>query len=332
MNRLQTDKKYSGQALAIVMLVLVVSALIGLSIYSRTRRDKALTLEERASAEALEVSDIVLNSLTGYSVEDIIEGLRQAEGLEPEDELNLIEGVVLLEDENNEEITTFFGAMGLSELLGVNSVSDLMGPLCPIGESTNEYRLTFAEAQQDITYPVPPGFSWSFSTRKMDMSAVGPGECKLTIYPTPSGDVGAGFVISRIYCEYDDEDRVVGCQRYREEDMESHCFSSGSGCNNSNFLDEPNWLPYNYTGTDIGVEEAIEAGSKPSEIRLQAVSGTVDVSYELSTGCPSGYKMYQLRVTANCMGVYRGKEIVIPEDKWYSPIFDYVIFNSKGNL
>ena len=36
---------YSGQALAIAMLVLVISSLIGLAMYSRTSKDKTLTLE-----------------------------------------------------------------------------------------------------------------------------------------------------------------------------------------------------------------------------------------------------------------------------------------------
>jgi len=59
MNRYMNSKntKYEAQALAITMVVLVVSAILGLSIYSRAMKDKLLTMEERASAEALEVAD-----------------------------------------------------------------------------------------------------------------------------------------------------------------------------------------------------------------------------------------------------------------------------------
>jgi hypothetical protein len=45
-----------------------------------------------------------------------------------------------------------------------------------------------------------------------------------------------------------------------------------------------------------------------------------------------GLNMYQLRATANCQGVYRGKEILIPEKKWHETIFDYVIFNNEGTM
>ena len=90
--------KYSGQALAIAMVVLVVSSLIAISIYSRTMKDKGLTLEERASAEALEVSDVILNKLTLYPVQEVIKALVDIELVSGEDyNASLKEGIVLTE-------------------------------------------------------------------------------------------------------------------------------------------------------------------------------------------------------------------------------------------
>ena len=53
--------KYSGQALAIVMIVIVVAVVIGMAMLSRTLRDQQLTVQEQTSAEALELSDSVID-------------------------------------------------------------------------------------------------------------------------------------------------------------------------------------------------------------------------------------------------------------------------------
>jgi hypothetical protein len=77
----------------------------------------------------------------------------------------------------------------------------------------------------------------------------------------------------------------------------------------------------------------------PTEVRVTAIGGTVDIGYKIwdptdptSVACSQGLQMYQLRATANCNGVYRGKEILIPEEKWHDAIFDYVIFNNEGPI
>jgi hypothetical protein len=65
--------KYESQALAIAMVVMVVSSIIAMSIFFRAQKDRTLTLEERASAEALEISDLIIDKLTQFSIEDVFE-------------------------------------------------------------------------------------------------------------------------------------------------------------------------------------------------------------------------------------------------------------------
>ena len=62
MNIMKNKKTYSGQALAIIMVVIVVCSIIGFSMFSRSLRDKRSTIQERYSAEALEVNDNILDS------------------------------------------------------------------------------------------------------------------------------------------------------------------------------------------------------------------------------------------------------------------------------
>ena len=55
-------KKYSGQAIAIIMVVLVVAAVIGASLYSRMIRNKGEVVDTRESQKALEQAGNVLDA------------------------------------------------------------------------------------------------------------------------------------------------------------------------------------------------------------------------------------------------------------------------------
>ena len=71
------------------------------------------------------------------------------------------------------------------------------------------------------------------------------------------------------------------------------------------------------------------------EVRIKAVGGTVAIAQDLDDStCTDldGLRMIQITAGANCNGVYRAKEIIIPENKWHSTIFDYVIFNGEGSI
>ena len=57
-------KKYSGQAIAIIMVVLVVAAVIGASLYSRIVRNKGEVVYTMESQKALEQAGNVLDAFT----------------------------------------------------------------------------------------------------------------------------------------------------------------------------------------------------------------------------------------------------------------------------
>lgn len=329
-------KKYEAQALAITMMILVVSSLIAMSIYSRSTRDRVLTLEERASSEALEVSDIILDSLTGYSVAEVIAGIEQSQ----ETEFNPEVGIVLEDDGNlKTQISSLFQTLGI--LSPGNRVTDLVAPICPLDNTGNLYQLTLKEAEPGVFYEIRPGFVWSLPTRKISYAPSGE-NCALNMAFEERGDSTAGFVVTKIYCLHDTDDSVLSCLDYEEEHeehIESYCFSNdGSTCNNDDFLDGDNWTPINLSDNN---EVSIYLGSSsapgapleyPTEIRVKAVGGTIAIAHTVSSGCLASFRTYQLRATANCSGVYRGKEVLLPEEKWYNTLFDYVIFNAEGSL
>jgi hypothetical protein len=125
-------------------------------------------------------------------------------------------------------------------------------------------------------------------------------------------------------------------KQYEFTDTESYCFSTGTGCYNQNFYGDA-WIPYTVNQTkDLALVESVTYLGDTynlDEIRIKAIGGTVALTYSLGSECEvDGLRMIQIQAGANCNGVYRSKEILIPETKWSSTIFDYVIFNGQGSI
>ena len=334
-------KKYEGQALAITMVVLIISALIGLSIYSRTMKDKMLTMEERASAEALEVSDTILEKLTLQSIDEVIAGM--AAMPIPVGVNDLEKGVVLREGgkDGASEISELFRLDTLNIIGEGQTLGGLLSPLCPMGVASNEYQLTLKTADENMYTDYGPGVVWSLPTKNV---LRGKAECSLNLNFDIRGSSKVGFVVSKIYCEYGEDGLATECKKYVVDDFDKYCFSiNGSTCNaGEKFYDgntgDSNWIPFNPDAESIPIE--MGNATSPSEIRVIPVGGTIGISYSLTPDTPDtpgcgmdeGLRLFQLRATANCGGVYRGKEILVPETKWHETMFDYVIFNDKGTL
>lgn len=329
MNMYKQQKRYPAQALAIAMLVLVISSLIGLSMYSRATKDRVLTMEERASAEALEISDILLNNVVNYTLEEIMEAVGVVNPEASED------SVMLKENSEDSQISDFFSVLGLFELqVAGSAISDLIDPICPIGMGSNEYQLTIEKTDRDTTFEVRPGHVWTFPTRKV---AVGEGgDCFLNLYFSSIGDPLAGLVYTKIDCEYDeDSDLPTSCEDYTEGMMEKYRYIS-NGQTNPDFLDgveaagDSNWQDISPDGGDPTIVIDLSEDNIPSEIRIKALgrlgSPGIGISYSLEgDSCPAGLDMFRLRAGANCSEVYRGKEILIPQ-RGFNVLFDYVYF------
>lgn len=346
MNRNMKDgrTKYEAQALAITMVVLVVSAILGLSIYSRSMKDKLLTMEERASAEALEVADLTLDRLTSKPIEEVVDAI-MALGKEADPDATLESGYVLTENDSGDNyITRLLSNDGGSAeyfnnpILGEETYSELLSPICPTDVAGNEYQITLKSAEEN--YEIRSGHSWSLPARNILKSK---DNCILELNVETAGDSRAGFVVSKFYCNYHENGIATDCQEYQVSSnfVEKYCFSDdGVKCNDvSRFYDPGSSWQKASTVVGNSLSYPMSLPSSPTEIRVTAVGGTVSVGYTLrkggddaSTECAQGLRMYQLRATANCNGVYRGKEILIPEKKWHDSLFDYVIFNNEGPI
>lgn len=312
-------KKYEAQALAIVMVIMVISSIIGMSVYFRTMEDKTLSLEERASAEALEISDLLLDKLTQFEIQEVVTKIEEIR----EEPFDYTSGTnpPLTENEGEEQITSLFNELGIED-----NIRELT--ICPISQG-NEYQITIKEADENTYYEIKPGQTWALPIKGKDLTG-----CSITLKFAVRGDKNSGFVLAKSYAQ--NYTTTPEYKEYEFEDIQNYCFADSSDiCYSPNFY-ETNWLAYRVEDEDenqtIALDETYN-GYNLDEIRVKAVGSTIGINYQITNdACAEDLRLMSVRATANCSGVYRGKEILIPETKWHNTLFDYSLFNSKGSL
>lgn len=319
-----TKEKYKAQSLAIAMVVLVVSSILAISVYSRVTKDKTLSLDERASAEALEISDLLLNYLTSTPIKDVI---TKAEALSGTQTLNDAQGITLTQNESTGEINTLLTELGLSTNLSSLSI-------CPTSVSDNTYYLNIRKADLDSFFEVRPGQIMALPIKGIPLGT----DCNSTIKAAVRGDNGAGFSVTYVYGRIYVNNLATEYKPYDESDVINYCFATSSTCNNSNFLDNnsdgANWVYFKDDNSQqITVDlKATKDGYNLDEVRISAIGGTVGISYVVPAACTEELNMISVQAGANCSSTYRGKSVLIPEKQWETPIFNYVLFNGEGAL
>lgn len=319
---------YPAQALAITMVVLVVSSIIAISIYSRVSKDKALSLDERASAEALQVSDLTLDYLTSKNIGTVLSAIEEEAGQQVTDP-TAIPTVTLTETSSNHQLTEL-----IKDKLGVSNADLSSLSICPLSVSANEYFLNVQPADENTFFEIRSGQTFSLPLKGEDF---GEDACNISIRSAVRGDSQAGFSVTKIY----GKDYVSGIattyKDYDESDVTNYCFSASDvDCNNTtNFQASDNWVKFSDSNKDaitIDLNETKD-GYKLDEVRIQAIGGTIGVSYVSTSGtCANNLQIVKFQAGASCSGTYRGKEILIPLKQWSSPIFNYTLFNGQGNL
>jgi len=315
---------YPAQALAIAMVVLVVSSILAISIYSRVSKDKTLSLDERNSAEALEVSDLILNYLTASPIQTVIQNAPETQSLDNPS------GITLTESATQQEIST------LLETLGVTNSFDNLS-ICPITVSSNTYFLNIRKADIDTYFEVRPGQIMALPVKGINLPdpVVSPNACNTTIKTAVRGDSGAGFSVTKVYAKTYTNGIAATYKPYEEADVLNYCFASSSTCNNNDTLgDGLNWIPFKDDGSQtlsVALNE-IKSGYRLDEVKITAIGGTIGISYTIPTTCTKELNMINVQAGANCSGTYRGKSVLIPSKQWEVPLFNYVLFNGEGSL
>ena len=301
-------KKYSGQAIAIIMVVLVVAAVIGASLYSRMIRNKGEVVDTRESQKALEQAGNVLDAFTTSDLPSL-QNLLSEKVSEDDD------GKIVLDDIGS---IRFF----LEELSGDQMDLGLLG-LGEEGSSCSEpvVTITYAQASDGIEYGV--GDVMAINVDGVDI----PEGCvaTLTFYTAGSGD--HLFTTKYVYM---DDNRDV--QPYKLGDMKLYCLNStGSNCG-----DESVAPPDSIEGTLASGGNITLNVDQPNlyEFRILPLKEKVKIGLQGNAACNHLLDNYSIKSTVICTGQERTMQVVIPNamNMGYPSLFDYTIYNSSGTL
>lgn len=328
---MRTKKTYNAQALAIIMVILIVASIIGFSVFSRLMTQKRATIQERNSSEALEVADMILDNFLLSKPEDWVEagmvGNNYKETLfipggaggsggpiktniitstHAQDDMIIQAGP----DSSSNAITKLTQELGHKlDLQNLN--------ICPLSEHNNEYTLQLSKTNDDTDFALRPGETFVFPIKGKDF---GQG-CTINITFT-NPPTNGGFTVNKIFIEGE------GIKAYDYADTENYCFSKGisspsSPCGNSNFTGT-GW-------TKSSGSLSIPLTSGLERIQLTAIGSDLTFRFSMDN-CNEQIQLWQLRASATCSGTYRAKEVIVPDVGWSYSIFNYVLFNGNGNI
>ena len=296
MNIMKNKKTYSGQALAIIMVVLVISSIIGFSIFTRSLRDKRSTVQERYSAEALEVNDNILD----YILQNTNEGE--------------IPKLVIDQEYASDGVNNIRNLLNMGDNL-FNKLT-----VCSLDEPNNKYTVKLFYGDNDTVYQVEPGQAFSFVVP--EGQEIADNTCTINVKFQPEGiPDNTGFTKNIIFRTSSTGSTI---KDYDYLDAETYCLST----NCTNFEKERNYVPWNPDDTLV-----IPAGGvNLDRAQLIAINSRIRFTYEPTAACGSLFKTLILRSSATCNGVFRSKEAIIPVHRAHFSIFNYVLFNGSGEM
>lgn len=292
MNIMKNKKTYSGQALAIIMVVLVISSIIGFSIFTRSLRDKRSTVQERYSAEALEVNDNILD----YILQNTNEGE--------------IPDLVI----DQEYASDLSGEFDIRNKFDLSKLA-----VCGLDGTNNKYTVKLFYGDNNTVYQVEPGQAFSFVVPENE--AV-PDACVINVKFQPEGiPDNTGFTKNIIFRTSSTGSTI---KDYDYSDAETYCLST----NCTNFEKNPNYVPWDPATTLV----IPAGGVNLDRAQLIAINSRIRFTYEPTAACGNLFKTLILRSSATCNGVFRSKEAIIPVHRAHFSIFNYVLFNGSGEM
>lgn len=308
-----TKNYYKAQALAIIMIILIISSMIGFAVFSRSQKAKRTAIQERNSAEAYQVADMILDNLLLSTLEDWLSKGMDSKGeyveKGPTTQASMKSNNII-RNVNAQEGNSHAGNTEISQLTeSLGNKLDLQNlNICSLKEhSQNEYRLSLTKIQPNGDIAIEPGQTFSFLKEKRSFDG-----CTLNItVKDPKNNNG---LVTNIISKEGD-----GIKGYDYPDTTSYKFN-----NSSNF--SGNWV--NANPIQIPLSDNMLA------VLLTAVNERVIFSFSLSgTNCQNtNWDVWILKASANCGGTYRAKEVVIPAERYTHSIFNYVFFNGIGNI
>ena len=292
--------------MAIVLVVLVVAAIIGLATYSRVISDTRQVTSERMATEADQLSSSIAGSFVGVSSETI-------ENLCASD----------FQSSNTCKRSGSIGDMGdfLANLTGL-SLADL-----DVTNNCNQIDVEIVKTSNDEQFSVVQDSVIEINTREMDTGTCAP----LTITFSSVSD-GMGVVLSKIYGVINNGE-VTEYKPYEDNDMQIYCFGSANGCVSDGVVDGSLGISDGKSTLSIGSFQKSMNGTtyKLLGVRVHPFGGDLNVSWNYAADACSN-NWYRVSIGAICGDAYSGKKLYVPDSPTAPSLFDYVFLSNSGPL
>lgn len=327
---IKVSVKYNGQALAIVLIVLVIAIIIGMAIVARVFNDRVLVDDERSSSESIEIADTALDAVKDITFVDMKTVAHSSELksiCNPNNDLKydfLADGCIL-EDVN--DLNVFLN--GIQKVVPTYepapyyvSITDDLKNQCN-NDNNQGIKVVFERFDPTETIDIQKDETFALVTQAP--VTVQTSTCNVNVTATPQGGGNSGIVVSGIYTSLDATGNITGYKPYEQNDI------------NSYFLGAPTAMPTTWSGwtTSNGSLPSVglvKGGYGLYELRLRAIGTAVSVSADFSQNCYAREDLMKVSAIVNCNGNSRGKEFVLTGEDWAPSIFDYVLFNGDGQL
>lgn len=310
-------KKYSGQAIAIIMIVLVVATVIGASLYSRMIQNSGEVVDTRESQRALEQADSILDAFISSDLGVLQSKIRES--------LAASNGAPVIFPRIS-ELDNYFNTVPL--IASDVNILDNIG-WCDSDLEMNssiEVSIDYADETSPVYYDVGDVMAINLN----GVSSI-PAGCNINLGLQPGGSEDHLFSIKYIYM-----DKVSGdVSPYKLDDMLLYCAKTQdeNSCGDESVAPTSSIVAKVKLPGQINISNATLTTPNLYEIRLIPLKEKVGVSV-LPDSCGDVFSNYRIRAKVNCKGDVREKQVVIPSvnNMGYSALFDYTIYNSNGSL
>ncbi len=304
---------YPAQAIAIVMVILVVATVLGASLYSRTLKNREAAVNTKDSMQAIEQADTLLDLFVRADYQFLQDMYAKIQ----EGQYETFSDIASLR--------TFLQKYGINVGLLDQEVA-----WCEDTSKGSSIKLTISEAEPADFVDIRVGSARVFNIQEsqVDLSTA---SCGIILTFEARDNAPTIFAVKKVFGDENHIEEYVNDGS--TDDIVAYCFQpDGSACESVSGIAAPmdsfESLSLNKQLT-INFKEQ-RNGYPLSQVRIIPLNLTLGVSHTPTGDCGNNKFTYmKVNAAVNCYGSFREKQIMVPgaDSLGYSSLFDYTIYN-----
>jgi hypothetical protein len=297
-------KKYKSQALAMVLVIVIIGVIVALGLASRTNKNTLRNLDEKKAQDSTEVTNSLIDVSRSITTSEILAKCG-AKFTEKQD------CVISLQD----------GTYTTENFSTLPDISNF--PKCSFSQSSDDVsKLTFSPIYNVEDYTLKKDEVLSFG-----FLATAPSCTSLDFNFTKIGSDAGGIVISKIYATKDPLFEPTGYKTYEPSDELYYFLGSiGTGWTGS-------WtsLPTGQWSLLSSNNDFNRLGYPIDTLRIRAVGADMKLNMQVNN-CNMSPFFIKVTASSNCSGTSKSSYYYRPLRNNALPLFDFVLYNKNGDL